>query len=62
MGPSFKEKFTKIRTCKSREQCTGPTQKAKRQLWENANAIQTNAIYTLFGGGGGLKETYQSAV
>ena len=53
MWPRFKEKFAKINTCGSRKQCTGPTQKAKCQLWENANAIQTNAIYTLFGGGGG---------
>ena len=27
MGPSFKEKFAEIHTCRSCEQCTRPTQK-----------------------------------
>ena len=31
MGPNFKEKFAEIRTCKSREQCMGPTQKRLAQ-------------------------------
>ena len=29
--PNFKEKFVKIRTCGSCEQCTGPTQKKRRR-------------------------------
>jgi len=41
VGPSFKEKFVEIRTCGSREQYTGPTQKMqpihkhKRVLYPN---------------------------
>ena len=62
MRPSFKEKFTKISTCRFRKQCTRPTQKRKCQPWENASDIQTNAKCTLFLGGGGPKETYQSAM
>ena len=31
MRPSFKEKFTEIRICGSREQCMGPTKKRQHK-------------------------------
>jgi len=41
VGSSFKEKFVEIRTCRSREQCTGTQGTAQTQmhLYPNANAF-----------------------
>ena len=39
MRPNFKEKFTEIRTCGSREQYTRPTQKIQTP---NATCFQCN--------------------
>ena len=37
--------FTFFRTCRSREQCTGPTKKAKHKLFSFFSVIQTQPIY-----------------
>ena len=46
MRPNFKEKFTEIRTCGSREQCMGPTQKKPDTENFHFSAIQTQAQCT----------------
>ena len=42
MQPSFKEKFAEIRTCRSHEQCTGPTQKTQPIHKRKCVCIQNN--------------------
>ena len=41
MGPNFKEKFSKIRTYGSREQCMGLTEKTQMLGFFLFSAIQT---------------------
>ena len=42
VGPSFNENFAKFRTCESRKQCIGPTNRDANTLKNVFSAVQTN--------------------
>ena len=45
MRPSFKEKITEILNCKSREQCTGPTEKRRHVFF--SFSVQSKPILSV---------------
>ena len=47
MKPNFKEKFVEIRTCKFREQCTGPTKKIKKAIRQVKPGIKLRFMFNL---------------
>ena len=48
VGPSFNLTFTEIRTCRSREQYTGPSQKNADVQNAGSAAIQTHTVWALW--------------